>query len=134
MSDPGRKEWGMCNGHHVRQCVQAACANIREHITEIEKAWMKDDLPLEVQPRSDSLMALQNLLRAELALLKLSQHIKENPYHFKEHSQDADCTLDEDGMCTICGVLHGEPCPECGGRGFHKPDCMNQYAMKVRSV
>ncbi len=41
-----------------------------------------------------------------------------------EHEQDADCTVDpETNLCVVCGVEHAEPCPDCGGRGFHKPDC-----------
>jgi hypothetical protein len=39
------------------------------------------------------------------------------------HECDGDCTLDEDGCCTECGVYHGDPCEECGGRGFHLPHC-----------
>jgi len=40
------------------------------------------------------------------------------------HTEDADCTLDANGECTICHVLHGDPCMDCGGRGFHKRDCI----------
>lgn len=37
-----------------------------------------------------------------------------------EHTKDLDCTLDEHGEeCTVCGVWHGDPCLDCGGRGFH---------------
>jgi hypothetical protein len=40
------------------------------------------------------------------------------------HNKDADCTVDaETGLCTVCGVLHGEPCDECGGCGFHGDAC-----------
>lgn len=37
------------------------------------------------------------------------------------HSRDSDCTLDATDTCTACGVYHGDPCPDCGGRGFHAP-------------
>ena len=44
-----------------------------------------------------------------------------------EHTSDADCllanSLDTDDTCRICGAYHGDPCPECGGRGYHQPDC-----------
>lgn len=39
------------------------------------------------------------------------------------HTKDEDCTLDENDTCIICGVAHGDPCPECGGRGFHRENC-----------
>ncbi len=39
------------------------------------------------------------------------------------HTKDEDCTLDPTGTCTVCGVLHGTPCPACGGRGFHREGC-----------
>ena len=42
----------------------------------------------------------------------------------KAHNQDPDCTIDPNtGLCTVCGVYHGEPCFACGGRGFHLPNC-----------
>ena len=40
------------------------------------------------------------------------------------HEQDSDCApflVDE--QCTVCGVTHSNECPECHGRGFHKPEC-----------
>lgn len=40
-----------------------------------------------------------------------------------EHTKDSDCTVGVDGLCEGCGVLHGEPCKECGGRGFHGEAC-----------
>jgi hypothetical protein len=40
-----------------------------------------------------------------------------------EHAKDSDCTLDADGSCIVCGVCHGDACPECGGHGFHRDDC-----------
>jgi hypothetical protein len=39
------------------------------------------------------------------------------------HSQDTDCMVGPDGCCVVCGVEHGEPCPACGGRGFHAAGC-----------
>jgi hypothetical protein len=27
------------------------------------------------------------------------------------------------GTCVECGVYHDEPCPDCGGTGFHKDGC-----------
>lgn len=40
-----------------------------------------------------------------------------------EHTKDADCTLDDTDSCIVCGVHHGDPCPVCGGRGFHNEGC-----------
>lgn len=40
------------------------------------------------------------------------------------HIKDSDCTVNEDTECCDgCGVCHSEECPDCGGRGFHKPTC-----------
>ena len=34
------------------------------------------------------------------------------------------CTIDPATDCCItCGTLHGDPCPACRGRGFHRPGC-----------
>jgi hypothetical protein len=43
----------------------------------------------------------------------------------REHACDADCAdwLDETNTCTVCGTYHGDPCPDCGGRGYHSADC-----------
>ena len=36
------------------------------------------------------------------------------------HARDTDCTVDpKTDTCVRCGVYHGDPCPHCGGRGFH---------------
>lgn len=41
-----------------------------------------------------------------------------------EHTKDEDCTVDPVTLsCTVCGVMHWEPCPKCGGRGFHRAGC-----------
>lgn len=39
------------------------------------------------------------------------------------HTADEDCTLDDNGTCVACGVWHGDPCPRCAGRGFHREGC-----------
>ena len=38
------------------------------------------------------------------------------------HTRDEQCQV-EDGRCIACGVAHGEPCPECRGRAFHRFGC-----------
>jgi hypothetical protein len=44
------------------------------------------------------------------------------------HTRDADCTVDPTtGTCFACGALHGDPCPDCGGRGYHEPACTAGY-------
>ena len=40
-----------------------------------------------------------------------------------KHTTDADCTLDDTDCCAGCGVYHGDPCDDCGGRGYHAADC-----------
>lgn len=39
------------------------------------------------------------------------------------HTQDTDCTLDRGNCCIVCRVYHGDPCPLCGGRGYHEEKC-----------
>lgn len=40
------------------------------------------------------------------------------------HTQDSHCDVDEEtDICHGCGVHHGDPCPDCGFRGFHHPAC-----------
>lgn len=39
------------------------------------------------------------------------------------HEKDSDCRLDSTDTCIDCGVVHGEPCATCAGRGFHRLDC-----------
>lgn len=39
------------------------------------------------------------------------------------HSKDEDCTVAEDGCCSVCGVAFGDPCDECGAKAFHKDTC-----------
>lgn len=47
----------------------------------------------------------------------------------RAHACDEDChpflhgEEDEHQECSVCGVSHGDPCPECDGRGYHDPDC-----------
>lgn len=28
-----------------------------------------------------------------------------------------------DWVCPGCSVYHGDPCPYCTGRGYHRPNC-----------
>jgi hypothetical protein len=38
-----------------------------------------------------------------------------------DHTRDERCDVDPDTFeCRGCHVLHGDPCFDCGGRGFHK--------------
>ena len=40
------------------------------------------------------------------------------------HTKDAECTIDpETDLCKECGVYHGDPCPDCGGKGLHTDEC-----------
>ncbi len=53
-----------------------------------------------------------------------------------DHSKDSDCTLDSISVCVECGTYHGDPCPTCGGRGYHKAGCelyQNSYFQEVRN-
>lgn len=41
-----------------------------------------------------------------------------------DHTADSHCTVDPaSDCCTGCGVYHGDPCPSCEGRGFHREGC-----------
>lgn len=53
------------------------------------------------------------------------KHYETTAHHLSEvHERDEDCTVDpKTDCCTACGVYHGDPCPECKGRGFHKAGC-----------
>jgi|SRR5579872_2978859 len=44
------------------------------------------------------------------------------------HTKDSDCDVDVYGSCVLCGVLHGDPCELCGGKGFHTEDCPDSDA------
>jgi hypothetical protein len=43
------------------------------------------------------------------------------------HKRDSDCTVGTDGVCEGCGAVHGDPCLECGGRGYHNLPCDVAY-------
>jgi hypothetical protein len=43
--------------------------------------------------------------------------------HQEEHSRDSDCSLGPDDLCITCHVYHGDPCQDCGGRGYHTSNC-----------
>jgi len=34
-----------------------------------------------------------------------------------------ECKAGPDGLCTVCGVDHSDPCPACGQTGHHAADC-----------
>ena len=38
------------------------------------------------------------------------------------------------GSCTTCGVAHGDPCPVCGGRGFHVGKCEGDEAITLADL
>jgi hypothetical protein len=40
-----------------------------------------------------------------------------------KHRKDEDCTLDATGACMVCGRHHGQPCPRCTGRAYHREGC-----------
>jgi hypothetical protein len=41
-----------------------------------------------------------------------------------EHCSDEDCDVDSTtGCCRECGVWHGDPCPVCNGKGYHRGAC-----------
>ena len=56
-------------------------------------------------------------------MAKVSMSSNTNKGATMEHSKDTDCTLDATDCCTGCGIYHGDPCPTCGGCGFHAPEC-----------
>ena len=51
-----------------------------------------------------------------------------------QHSVDGDCSVDPvTDTCRGCGVHHGNPCPECTGRAFHRPGC-SRYVLAIPDV
>lgn len=72
-----------------------------------------------------------DLLTSEFPGLRELLHLVDNRMgEWKSHSRDEDCTLDETNTCTVCGVFHGDPCPSCRGRGYHRPACRESDAGK----
>ena len=59
--------------------------------------------------------------RLERQLNKSAERLARFHNAQSDHRKDSDCRLGADGTCIDCGVSHGEPCPDCGGRGFHRP-------------
>lgn len=53
---------------------------------------------------------------------KFSEFVEEGK---KKHTSDKDCkgSIGKDDVCKVCGVSHGDPCPDCGGRGYHEKGC-----------
>jgi len=59
-------------------------------------------------------------LNAELANWRKLRGRNGRPRGARPHTTDADCTLAlRSDCCVICGVWHGDPCLDCGGRGYH---------------
>ena len=48
------------------------------------------------------------------------EHCRDAFYHSTGHQRPIPS---EEWICPECGVYHGDPCPECSGRGFHKAEC-----------
>lgn len=57
-----------------------------------------------------------------------------------EHTTDADCApfLDPTTLCcAACGAVHGDPCGECGGTGYHnagRSDVHDAFAASMESL
>lgn len=43
------------------------------------------------------------------------------------HNRDEDCTLNDEDVCTGCGVWHGDACLDCSKRGFHADRCNSLF-------
>jgi hypothetical protein len=55
--------------------------------------------------------------------------VEHDPTDAPVHTRDSDCDVDPcSSCCRVCGVLHGEPCEECGGAGYHVPGCSDPDA------
>ncbi len=110
--------------HSVEQMREAVAA------VAFDYGWKPEEIP-EIGTYSDGEAYIdcryndnQRLIYAWLE--------KTYPYEVKRHTQDSDCTVDpETGLCTVCGVLHGEPCILCGGRGYHALDCAELDPIEV---
>lgn len=78
------------------------------------KPWSKES-PKQLSSR------LTEALNEELLALETTWYEEHYPL---PHQQDSDCAIDRrTNCCRVCGVDHGGKCQQCGGRGFHKPDC-----------
>lgn len=66
---------------------------------------------------------------SERLTFALNQELRNAENGLMPHDRDSDCDVDPKTLCcTICGVDHSGTCPECGGHGFHKPDCKEMVA------
>ena len=70
---------------------------------------------------------------AEVTCCECGETIPMAEWDPPNHSQDSDCTVGADGLCTVCGVEHGDPCGTCGCRGFHNPACSVQRLMALET-
>lgn len=63
--------------------------------------------------------------RLHLQLKTVQRDVEGLRARCRAHERDEDCRpyLDDNAVCTLCGVHHGEVICECGGRGFHRPAC-----------
>jgi hypothetical protein len=68
-------------------------------------------------------MSREQVMRIVDAMRVVGGHRREERQTQREHITDADCTIGDDDCCVECGVLHGDPCPECGGKGYHVDGC-----------
>lgn len=52
-----------------------------------------------------------------------------------DHRRDEDCTVDPaTDTCSVCGVGHGDPCPDCGARAFHRRGCFQWTRAQRQAV
>jgi hypothetical protein len=85
-----------------------------------------DEPPPELSP-SEARRLGRELIRLTAKTVDNARYtVLADPQAKALHDTDADCAphIDADGQCSVCGVSHTATCPGCGGRGFHKPTCL----------
>lgn len=94
---------------------------IKEEWDSVEEPLNADELEDSVgRAIVDSLVATVREL-ADGVLDKVNWELEVSKMRMP-HSQDEHCFVVE-GECSVCHVWHGDPCPECDGRGFHEKGC-----------
>jgi len=78
---------------------------------------------------------LKPIIINPLEVLALRQWLEEEGERMSDHRRDEDCTIDPaTDTCSVCGVGHGEPCPDCGARAFHRRGCFQWTRAQRQAV
>jgi hypothetical protein len=96
------------------------------NIPEKDVAQLSTRDALDAYLRYEGIIGYTNTILITIEELRRANKMANAPMH----RQDSDCTVDPNtGSCIVCHVDHSSMCPECKGRGFHKPNC-SSYVME----